>query len=96
MIVTIARQVIKREKLPLYHELAKELTDLSRKEEGCIAYYSVQSKEDDKLHLFIEFWENQEAIDYHIGTEHFTKIVPQFTEMFEEKEIVSQYFTAGQ
>jgi quinol monooxygenase YgiN len=91
MIVTIAKQIIKKEYLPIYHILAEELAELSREEKGCISYYPVRSEDDERENLFIEVWENQEAIDYHVLTEHFTRIVPQFAKMFEETEKVSRY-----
>ena len=91
MIVTIARQVIKPEDYERYHALANELLTASRAEAGCVGYRSVQSEEDPRVHLFIECWKDQEAIDIHGATEHFTRIVPQFAAMFDEAEVVTRY-----
>lgn len=91
MIVTIARQVIKPECFAVYHALAEELVHKSRAEEGCVGYRSVQSEDDERVHLFLECWRDQDAIDLHGATEHFTRIVPQFAPMFDEPEVVTRY-----
>ena len=91
MIVTIARQVIKPECFDTYHALAKELAEASRAEAGCAGYRSVQAEEDNRVHLFIECWKDQKAIDIHCAAEHFTRIVPQFAEMFADAEVVTRY-----
>ena len=91
MTVILARQVIKPECLDTYHKLAAELVAASRKEAGCGGYESVQSLDDPRVHTFIEHWKDQEAMDIHGASEHFTRIVPQFSAMFDEAEIVTKY-----
>lgn len=93
MIVTIARQVIQPACMDAYHKLAEELAAKSRAEAGCVGYRSVQSQDDARVHLFIECWKDQNAIDFHGATEHFTRIVPQFAAMFAEEEAVTRYDT---
>lgn len=91
MIVTIARQVIRPACFDAYHALAAELAESSRAEPGCAGYRSVQAEEDKRVHLFIECWKDQAAIDTHVATEHFTRIVPQFAAMFDDAESVTRY-----
>ena len=91
MIVTIAKQVIKPECFDAYHALAEELAKASREEAGCVGYRSVQSETDSRVHLFIECWKDQDAIDIHCNTEHFTRIVPQFSAIFADTEVVTRY-----
>ena len=91
MTVTLARQVIKPECIDTYHKLAAELVAASRSEAGCGGYESVQSQDDPRVHIFIEHWKDQEAMDIHGASEHFTRIVPQFSAMFDEEEIVTRY-----
>lgn len=91
MIVTIARQVIKPECMDAYHKLAQELVTKSVAEAGCVSYYSVQAEEDPRVHLFVECWKDQAAVDFHGATEHFTRIVPQFAAMFADAEVVTRY-----
>lgn len=91
MIVTIAKQVIKPECFDAYHALAEELAKASREEAGCVGYRSVQSEADNRVHLFIECWKDQPSIDFHVATEHFQRIVPQFAAMFADTEVVTRY-----
>ena len=91
MIQTIARQVIRKEHIAEYQQLAAELTRQSAKETGCVSYVSVQSVDDPRVHLFIECWKDQNAIDFHCSTTHFTTIVPQFADLFDEAETVTRY-----
>lgn len=95
MIVTIARQVIKPACINRYHVLAHELAAASRAESGCISYQLVRAEDENDVHLFIECWRDQAAIDFHCATEHFTRIVPQFTDMFAADEVVTRYHVIG-
>ena len=88
MIAITAKQIIKEEMIGSYHELVKELVEKSRAEDGNVSYYSVQDREDKRIHMFIEIWKDQEAIDVHNETEHFKRIIPQFAEMFDGPEEV--------
>ena len=91
MITIIAKQIIKLEKLEEYHALCWKLVDASRKEPGCISYQSVQAEDDPQIHLFVECWKDQQAVDFHGTTEHFNCIVPQFKAMFDGEEVVMRY-----
>ena len=91
MITIIAKQIIRKDCIEQYHALAKELVEKSRAEEGNISYTSNQSIQDERIHCFIEVWKDQEAIDIHNATEHFTRIVPQFGVMFDGPEVVDLY-----
>ena len=91
MIKITARQVIKKECIAKYRELTRELVAKSQAEEGNISYTSNQSISDERVHCFIEYWKDQAAIDTHNTTEHFQRIIPQLSEMFDEPEIVDLY-----
>ncbi len=91
MITITAKQTIKADMIDRYHEMAKELVEKSRAEEGNVHYYSVQDRQDPRVHMFVEIWKDQAAIDKHNATEHFQRIVPQFAAMFDAEEVVSFY-----
>ena len=76
MIKIVAKSVIKDEKREGYLQLTKELIEKSRQEEGCISYGLFQDIKDNSIFTFIEEWKDQNAIDLHNKTEHFTRIVP--------------------
>ncbi len=91
MIRIVARQVIKKDCIEKYQGLVKELVEKSRKEDGCLSYTSNQSLSDERVHCFIEDWQDQAAIDAHNATEHFQRIIPQFATLFDDKEQVELY-----
>ena len=91
MIAIVAKHLIKTECLDTYHALAAELAAASKAEAGCVFYHSVQSGADPREHVFMECWKDQEAIDIHNATEHFTRIVPQFAALFDGPEDVKLY-----
>lgn len=77
MIKIVAENYIKEEHQKEFLKLTKELTILSREEAGNISYHLYQDIQDPSHYTFVEEWQNQEAIDLHNQTKHFTTIVPQ-------------------
>ena len=91
MIKVIARTLIRVECIEAYHTLAREMVEKTQKESGNISYTLNQSVENKQLHAMIEIWESKEALDAHMASEHFQRIVPQFAEMAEEKYPLELY-----
>eukprot|EP00522_Entomoneis_paludosa_P012951 CAMPEP_0172445528 /NCGR_PEP_ID=MMETSP1065-20121228/5342_1 /TAXON_ID=265537 /ORGANISM="Amphiprora paludosa, Strain CCMP125" /LENGTH=811 /DNA_ID=CAMNT_0013196399 /DNA_START=36 /DNA_END=2471 /DNA_ORIENTATION=- len=56
--------------------MAKELAAETWKEDGCITYDFVRSKENSERFIIVEEWESQTKLDAHFNTPHFTKFVP--------------------
>lgn len=54
----------------LREELVKVVAP-SRAERGCIRYILHQSVEDDGIFIFNEIWEDEEALNLHIQTDHY-------------------------
>ena len=54
----------------------RELIRLTKEEEGCIAYDLYEALDDPDEVVMVEIWENKEALDNHMQTEHFQKMVP--------------------
>lgn len=91
MIRIIAEHIIKKECIEKYHQLAKELVEKSRAEAGCVSYELEQNIEDERVHVFVESWADQEAIDTHNQSEHFKRLVPQLGALFDGKESVKKF-----
>ena len=65
MLKIVAKRYLKKGSLPEYTELAKELVDLTRAEEGCVdygLYYDSQKN----LAVMMETWETQAHLDRHL------------------------------
>ncbi len=58
--------------LPLYRELVEK----TRQEPACIAYDLFINQKDPGHFIFIETWPDRAALDTHIATEHFSRLVP--------------------
>jgi quinol monooxygenase YgiN len=52
----------------------RELRDASRTEPGCLSFDVSRSIEDATAFVLYETWSDQAALDFHYGTEHFTRL----------------------
>ncbi len=59
--------------LPLYQELVEK----TKVETGCIAYDLYHDHKHKGHFVFIEEWVDREALDLHVQSEHFQRLVPQ-------------------
>lgn len=91
MIKIVAKIVVKEDKIPEFQETARELVERSQAEEGNISYTLNQSIQDKCQHAFIEIWKDDEAIEKHNASEHFTEILPKLGEMASEPMTVDLY-----
>lgn len=87
----MAKIVVKEDKIPEFQETARELVERSQAEEGNISYTLNQSIQDKCQHAFIEIWKDDEAIEKHNASEHFTEILPKLGEMASEPMTVDLY-----
>jgi len=77
MIKVVAKNFVQEGKLEEVLALYKELVEDTREEEGCIKYELYQDEKDSNIIAMIEEWESREALNRHLNSEHFTRIVPQ-------------------
>ncbi|MDR1566501.1 MAG: antibiotic biosynthesis monooxygenase [Treponema sp.] len=77
MVRVVASNYIKPENIKAAEPLFREMIAATRKEKGCIEYRLFTQKDASGLFVFIEEWESQEALDKHIASEHFTRIIPR-------------------
>lgn len=89
MIKVVAKSYVKNEKLSKALELTKEMVEKTVKEEGCIRYELFQDVKDPNVMIFIEEWENEEALNKHMVSEHFKRIIPQLNEQREKASEVN-------
>ena len=91
MIKVVARTLVREGCVEAYYALAKELVEKTRKENGNISYSLNQNAENKRLHAMIEVWESREALEAHMASEHFRRLVPQMKEYAEEKYPLELY-----
>jgi quinol monooxygenase YgiN len=57
------------------------LLEPTRKEPGCISYDMHSSPDDPAKFLFYETWQSKDALDAHMRTPHFQKLVPRVEDL---------------
>lgn len=91
MIKVVARSFAKEDKLNEIIEFYKELVELTRKEDGCIKYELYRDEKDPTIVTMIEEWESREALDEHMKSEHFTRIVPKLGKLMAKESDMNIY-----
>lgn len=76
MLKVIAQDFIKPEAVEIVLPLYRELVDLTRQEERCIAYDLFVDQKDPGHFVFIEEWPDRAALDAHCASPHFKRLVP--------------------
>lgn len=91
MIVILANCIVINEKIDEFILYANTLVDESKKETGCISYELCQDLKNKNKFVFIEMWQDQEAIDKHNNSKHFLEIVPKLGQLQEGESEVNLY-----
>ena len=91
MIKIVAKIVVQEDKIEQFQRLAAELVEKSQAEEGNVSYSLNQSIQDKCQHAFIEIWKDNDAIEKHNASEHFTTILPKLGDMASEPLTVDLY-----
>ena len=87
MIKVVAKGYFYEDKIETAIKIYEELVEKTRKEEGCISYCLYRDIKDSSILTMIEVWESQEALDKHMKTEHFTKLVPMIGKLRKSSEL---------
>lgn len=87
MIKIVVKKKIKEGKLDEAIKLYEEMVSAFQKEEGCIQYNLYQDNNDRSILFIIEEWENEEVLEKHNASEHFTRLVPMIAELVEKSEM---------
>ncbi|MDR2931977.1 MAG: antibiotic biosynthesis monooxygenase [Oscillospiraceae bacterium] len=77
MVRVIAKNYLKSEKIAEAAPLFREMIEATRKENGCIEYRLHIDTKDPTCYVFVEEWADQNALDAHCKSAHFTRIIPQ-------------------
>ena len=91
MITSTARDYIRTDKIEEYYSLIFELIDRTREEEGNISYTLFADRDHPGEFVLIEEWEDQESLDKHFETPHFTGIVPKIQKLQSAPSVVNSY-----
>ena len=85
MIRVVAASRIYNDKIDEYYKTVKELIEETNKEEGCIYYTLNKDAKDSAVHYMSECWTDREALERHMHSPHFTRIVPALGQYVESR-----------
>ena len=91
MIKIVAKMSVMEDKIEEFKAVAKELVEKSAAEAGNASYTLNQSLMDPKVLTFIEYWKDQDAIQSHNASEHFTRIFPIVAAMCDAPADIALY-----
>ncbi|MDB4582604.1 antibiotic biosynthesis monooxygenase [Draconibacterium sp.] len=77
MISIVAKFIINEGEESNFLALINDLGNASRAEEGCIEYILHKDLDKPLTYCLIEKWKDQDAVDFHNNTQHFTGTVPK-------------------
>ena len=81
--MVITRQIIflaKRDCIEELKALLKSTIEPSKKEQGCLMYEVFQTKTNLVEFIVIDSWENEEALNKHYESEHYSHFLNNFKE----------------
>lgn len=84
MIKVMAKSFAKADKLEEILKLTREMVEKTVLEEGCIKYELCQDIKEPEIMIILEEWESEEALNRHMVSEHFKRLIPQINEMREK------------
>ena len=91
MIKIIAKTRVPVEDQSAFILLAKPLVAASQAEEGNVFYQLHRSLTDPEELVFIEAWRDQQAIDAHNASSHFTDTLPKLAELCAVPMTIDRY-----
>ena len=90
--VVVARLDIKPEVVDQFLQSAQKIVEETRKEDGCITYVLYKSCfSPENEFFFYEEYKNQEALDYHNGSNHLKEFFANITPLLNGSPIVEEY-----
>jgi quinol monooxygenase YgiN len=91
MLKVVAKNFADPKHLDEILKLSRELVDMTRREPGCISYGVYQDTKHPELLTMIEEWESREALETHMSSAHFTRIVPQLGKLMTRDADINVY-----
>lgn len=91
MIKIICTLNVKPDKVEEFKDAAQKVVEGSRAEAGNVSYAFNQGIDDETSFAFVEVWADQEALDAHDASEHFTAFVPVMGRLSVGDPFIGQY-----
>jgi len=72
----VVEEHIKEGQLEAYLGHMAEMVELTKQEDGCIAYDIYEEKDGSGGIVILEIWESEECLEKHMASEHFQRLIP--------------------
>jgi quinol monooxygenase YgiN len=83
----VAENYVKAENAEKYLELNREMIELTHKNDaGCIAYALHRDQANPEHFAMLEEWESQDALDSHLKSAHFGRLIPQIVTLSDQSK----------
>jgi len=90
MIKVIAQDFIKPECVEGYLAIVEELVAATNANDaGCIKYELCRNVNEPQRFFMLEEWENQESLDAHMNSAHFTTLIPKMAGMTTNPPVIT-------
>ena len=76
MVAVIVEEKIKDGQLEAFVDYMSDMIALTKQEDGCITYGLHEAADGSGGIVMIELWESKEALDKHMASEHFKRLIP--------------------
>ncbi len=89
MFYVVAQKFVSKENQAKYLELAREMVDKTREEDGCYEFSLVASTVPgrEEEFLYFERWESRAHLDAHLKSEHFVALDPEMGKISKGGEV---------
>ena len=75
-LAVVVEEKIKEGQLGAFVEYMREMIAITKQEDGCIAYDLYEAIDGSGAVVMVEIWESKEALDKHMESEHFKRLIP--------------------
>jgi quinol monooxygenase YgiN len=91
MIFVLAKMVTKKGKNEEFLDKTENLIKETILEDGSISYNLYSSTEEKSVFIIVEQWKNEDYLNKHLKTKHFTKFVDETSDILAEDIDIEQY-----
>lgn len=83
---------VKDNKEKEFLEITNKMVKESRNENGNYGYEVYKDLDNDCQYLTVEYWKNDQAIEIHNNSKHFTEFYPKVNEFLKEQMVFKKYY----
>lgn len=87
----LAKLYVEKENQEKFLDLAKNLINATKQEEGNISYDLVVDMKDDTCFTFMENWKDQASLSLHENSAHYKEYLPKMVDLCYKETVIETY-----